>query len=223
MLAVVIGLLVGRLTVALRERLDDPILNTTISFAVPFMAYFPAERVEASGVLAVVLAGLVTGAMAMGYQLPEFVSAAEDETSVGEVTGLVLLVLGLLVALRFLGLAWPVVRDLAQRPRGGRSTEDQRVRLDEFEEREPITTRGMVVIAWAGMRGVVTVAAVQTIPDRHTASRHRRAGRLPRRPDHPRAVRPDTAGRHPAHGLRAGEPRGQDHRVRVLAAADRRG
>ena len=57
-----IGLLVGLLTVRLRQRLDDPVLNTTISFAVPFLAYFPAEQAGASGVLAVVTAGLVTGA-----------------------------------------------------------------------------------------------------------------------------------------------------------------
>jgi monovalent cation/hydrogen antiporter len=33
-----------------------------------------------------------------------------------------------------------------------------------FAEREPITARGYVAIGWAGMRGVVTVAAAQTIP-----------------------------------------------------------
>ena len=33
-----------------------------------------------------------------------------------------------------------------------------------FQEREPITARGIIVIAWAGMRGAVTVAAAQTIP-----------------------------------------------------------
>ena len=90
----------------LRQRLDDPVLNTTISFAVPFLAYFPAEEVDASGVLAVVVAGLVTGTLgsrrfsardrqtqaitwttisfilesgvflAMGYQLPELIDAA---------------------------------------------------------------------------------------------------------------------------------------------------
>ena len=130
---------VGRLTVLLRQRLDDPVLNTTISFAVPFLAYFPAEELHASGVLAVVVAGLVTGALgskrfsardrqtqattwttisfilesavflAMGYQLPELVDAARAETTVGEITGLVLLVVALLVALRFLGLAWPAL------------------------------------------------------------------------------------------------------------------
>src|SRR5699024_1961264 len=34
----------------------------------------------------------------------------------------------------------------------------------EFQAREPITGRGTVVMAWAGMRGVVTLAAAQTIP-----------------------------------------------------------
>ena len=33
----------------------------------------------------------------------------------------------------------------------------------EFAEKEPITRRGGVVLAWAGMRGVVTLAAAQSI------------------------------------------------------------
>ena len=220
--AAVIGWAVGVLTVRLRQRLDDPVLNTTISFAVPFLAYFPAEEVDASGVLAVVVAGLVTGSMgsrrfsardrqtqaitwttinfilesgvflAMGYQLSEFVDAAQAETTAAEITQLVLIVVGLLVALRFVGLAWPA---LTSRRETG---EEMRARLDqfeekldsmtaadereesrlawarrrlargkadvEFEEREPITGRGLLVLAWAGMRGVVTVAAAQTIP-----------------------------------------------------------
>jgi len=223
--AVVIGVLVGYLTALLRQRLDDPVLNTTISFAVPFLAYFPAEEAGASGVLAVVVAGLLTGAvgsrrfsardrqtqattwttisfllesgvfLAMGYQLPELVDAASAETTAGEITAIVLLVVGLLAALRFLGFAWPAVQSLLGR---GDRTEQARARLDQFEEhldsmdpadereetrlewarrrlarshadvdfeeREPITARGFLVLAWAGMRGVVTVAAAQTIP-----------------------------------------------------------
>ncbi|MET9311914.1 sodium:proton antiporter [Kribbella sp. NPDC003505] len=223
--AILIGAAVGLLTVVLRQRLDDPVLNTTISFAVPFLAYFPAEEAHASGVLAVVVAGLLTGALgsrkfsardrqtqattwttisfilesgvflAMGYQLPELVDDARAETTLGEITALVLLVVGLLVVLRFLGLAWPALQG-----RFGRNdrTEQVRAQLDQFEEhldsmepsgareenrlawarkrlargradvdfeeREPITGRGLLVLAWAGMRGVVTVAAAQTIP-----------------------------------------------------------
>lgn len=223
--AVLIGGLVGLLTVLLRQRLDDPVLNTTISFAVPFVAYFPAEELKASGVLAVVIAGLVTGALgsrrfsardrqtqattwttisfilesavflAMGYQLPELVEAAQGETTATEIGGLVGIVLILLIAVRFLGLAWPALGDrFADEGRGDQMRErlDQfeekldamdpadereetrlgwarrrlaRSRADiDFEEREAITARGLVVIAWAGMRGVVTVAAAQTIP-----------------------------------------------------------
>ncbi|MFF1820174.1 cation:proton antiporter [Kribbella sp. NPDC058245] len=220
-----IGGVVGLLTVLLRQRLDDPVLNTTISFAVPFLAYFPAEELNASGVLAVVIAGLLTGVLgskrfsardrqtqattwttvsfvlesavflAMGYQLPELVDAAREETTAGEMAALVLIVVGLLVVLRFVGLAWPA---LSGRFGRGDRNEQQRTRLTqfeekldamnpdgereesrlawarhrlargradvEFEEREPLTSRGMLVLAWAGMRGVVTVAAVQTIP-----------------------------------------------------------
>jgi NhaP-type Na+/H+ or K+/H+ antiporter len=223
--AALIGLVVGWLTVLLRQRLDDPVLNTTISFAVPFLAYFPAEEAHASGVLAVVLAGLVTGTLggkrfsardrgtqattwttisfvlesavflAMGYQLPELVDAARAETTIAEITGLVLIVVAILVVLRFLGLLWPA---LVGRFGSADRTDQLRARLDhasdrldamtpsgereenrmvwarrrlarsqadvEFEEREPITARGFLVLGWAGMRGVVTVAAVQTIP-----------------------------------------------------------
>ncbi|MFT4264941.1 MAG: sodium:proton antiporter [Nocardioides sp.] len=223
--ALLVGIGVGWGTVVLRARLDDPVLNTTLSFAVPFLAYFPAEEVHASGVLAVVAAALVTGTLggkrfsardrqtqattwttvnfilesgvflAMGYQLPELVDAAREETTLGEVTGIVLVCLALLVAIRFVGLAWPAVT-------GGvghaGKTEEFTARLDEFEQRletmepattrevrglhwarkrlargraevdfelrEPITRRGLLVIAWSGMRGVVTVAAAQTIP-----------------------------------------------------------
>lgn len=223
--AVVVGVVVGLVTVRLRQRLDDPVLNTTISFAVPFLAYYPAEEIHASGVLGVVLAGLVTGSLgakrfsardratqattwttinfilesglflAMGYQLPEFVDAARVETTAGQITGLVLIVVAVLVVLRFLGVA---ASGIAYRGRRAARGEQTRARLDqfeaklddmtpaddreetrlawartrlargradvEFEEREPLTAAGSLVLAWAGMRGVVTVAAVQSIP-----------------------------------------------------------
>lgn len=60
-LAVLIGLVVGAISVAVRARLHDATINTAISFAVPFMAYVPAEHFGASGLVAVVTTGLVTG------------------------------------------------------------------------------------------------------------------------------------------------------------------
>lgn len=223
--AVLAGALVGWLTVLLRQRLDDPVLNTTISFAVPFLAYFPGEELHASGVLAVVVAGVLTGNLgsqrfsardrqtqattwatisfilesavflAMGYELPQVIDAARTETTPGEIAGLVVVVVAALVVLRFLMLAWPALIE-----RYGPDDRSARLqtRLDEFEgriedfepqdehdetrlqwarhrlarskadiafeEREPLTSRGLFVVGWAGMRGVVTVAAAQTIP-----------------------------------------------------------
>ncbi len=59
--AAVIGLVVGAASVAVRARLHDATINTAISFAVPFIAYAPAEHLGASGLVAVVTTGLVTG------------------------------------------------------------------------------------------------------------------------------------------------------------------
>ena len=58
---VVVGLLVAMLLAAVRRRVEDPVLDTTLSFVAPFVAYLPAETVHASGVLAVVVTGLVLG------------------------------------------------------------------------------------------------------------------------------------------------------------------
>jgi NhaP-type Na+/H+ or K+/H+ antiporter len=59
--AALVGLVVGAISVAVRARLHDPTVNTAISFAVPFIAYAPAEHLGASGLVAVVTTGLVTG------------------------------------------------------------------------------------------------------------------------------------------------------------------
>lgn len=59
--AALVGLVVGAVSVAVRARLHDATINTAISFAVPFIAYAPAEHLGASGLVAVVTTGLVTG------------------------------------------------------------------------------------------------------------------------------------------------------------------
>ncbi|GGB19622.1 hypothetical protein GCM10011492_06850 [Flexivirga endophytica] len=60
-IAVVVGAVVGMVMVRVRAALRDPMLSTAISFAVPFISFLPAEELHASGVLAVVVTGLVIG------------------------------------------------------------------------------------------------------------------------------------------------------------------
>jgi CPA1 family monovalent cation:H+ antiporter len=59
--AVLIGGVLGVASVALRRRITDPVLDAALSLAVPFIAYLAGELAHASGVVAVVIAGIIVG------------------------------------------------------------------------------------------------------------------------------------------------------------------
>ncbi|MBN8867194.1 MAG: sodium:proton antiporter [Solirubrobacterales bacterium] len=65
--AVGVGLVVGIVNVRIRRFVSDPVLSTAISFVVPFIAYIPAEDFGFSGILAVVVTGLVTSDLAARF------------------------------------------------------------------------------------------------------------------------------------------------------------
>lgn len=60
-LAIVIGFAVGWLLLLARSKVADPTVSTVLSYAAPFLAAVPAEQLEASGLVAAVVAGMVTG------------------------------------------------------------------------------------------------------------------------------------------------------------------
>lgn len=224
--AVAIGLVVGVVTVAIRARLEDSVLATTISLAVPFLAFAPTMAIDASGVLAVVVAGLYTGYanpgsfsvvtrtsdrinwntiqfllenavfLLVGLQIRFLVDGVntDGELSLGATVGLGLLATALLILLRFLWVG-PLVLLLQLREgraesstlrsllflqqqltQPGQRTARKRItllrrryarkRADLEQLREQsIDWRSGVVMGWSGMRGVVTLAAAQSIPD----------------------------------------------------------
>jgi CPA1 family monovalent cation:H+ antiporter len=59
--AVLIGGVLGVASVALRRRITDPVLDAALSLAIPFIAYLAGELAHASGVVAVVVAGILVG------------------------------------------------------------------------------------------------------------------------------------------------------------------
>lgn len=69
--AMFIGLAVGQISLRLRAKLNDPVLNTAISFVIPFIAFLPAEHVGASGLVSAVMAGLIFGQFAPSYLTPQ--------------------------------------------------------------------------------------------------------------------------------------------------------
>ncbi|MFJ4109772.1 cation:proton antiporter [Oerskovia enterophila] len=69
--AVAIGFVVGKANLWLRSRVREATSNTAISFVVPFIAFLPSEHLGASGLVAVVTAGIVTGLGAPKHLSPQ--------------------------------------------------------------------------------------------------------------------------------------------------------
>jgi len=95
--AILVGTVVGVVNVRVRRWINDPVMNTAISFVVPFLAYIPAEDFGFSGVLAVVVAGLVTGNLAARHLKAEDRIAEETNwrTLAFLMEGLIFLLMGI--------------------------------------------------------------------------------------------------------------------------------
>jgi monovalent cation/hydrogen antiporter len=59
--ALIIGAALGAITVHLRKRITDSVLDMAVSLVVPFVAFLLGELVHSSGVVAVVVAGIIVG------------------------------------------------------------------------------------------------------------------------------------------------------------------
>ncbi|MDB6148242.1 MAG: Na+/H+ antiporter [Spartobacteria bacterium] len=174
------GLLVGFAVRAMQRNLDDPPVQITLSLLTPFLAYLPAERMHLSGVLATAAAGvylgwhspLIVGAryrlqafafwemvvfllngfvfIAIGLQLPGILRALKGESLVGLIDD-ALLICATVVLSR---IAWVVI-----------GTYVPRLLSQRLRARDPIPPwQEVAIIAWAGMRGVVSLAAAFALP-----------------------------------------------------------
>ncbi|GED97021.1 hypothetical protein nbrc107697_10600 [Gordonia crocea] len=59
--AVVVGFVVGKANLFIASKISNATVTTAVSFTVPYLAYLPAEHFKASGLVASVTAGIVTG------------------------------------------------------------------------------------------------------------------------------------------------------------------
>ncbi|MET9916523.1 Na+/H+ antiporter [Streptomyces sp. NPDC059605] len=163
----------------LRTHLKEALLQNTLSLLIPFVAYAAAERVHASGVLAVVVVALYLGHRS--WQV-DFATRLQEEAVrkmvafVLESSVFALIGLQLPFVLKGLGaydtgdaaryavlvfLAVVVVRFLWVYP----ATYTPRWLSRRIREREPGTDwRAPLIVGWAGMRGVVSLAIAFSIP-----------------------------------------------------------
>ena len=157
--------------------LSDPAVEITLTILTPYIAYLPAEKFGFSGVLAVVAAGLYVGHRSWEALGPE--SRLQRETIWRLLDFLLNSVVFILIGLQFPsiigGMKIPVgqmifigaaisfvviaVRFLWVFPMA--SLERYFFRRGD---KDYLSLGGLVVVSWAGMRGVVSLAAALALP-----------------------------------------------------------
>jgi monovalent cation/hydrogen antiporter len=175
-----IGLAVGWLASHVQRRLDDPPVQMTISLLTPFAAYIPAERWHASGVLAVVTSGLF-----LGWRGPQILTARTRlniyvfwEMMVFLLNGLVFVLIGLQLPRILHTLSGQSLKQLVWH--GAliscaaivvriawvfTSTNLLRLMSATLRKRDPYPAwQNAAIVAWTGMRGVVSLAAALAVP-----------------------------------------------------------
>lgn len=177
---IAIGAAIGWLASLIQQRLDDPPVQTTLSLLTPFAAYFAADKLGVSGVLAVVTAGLY-----LGWRAPEIIRSRTRlqivpvwEVIVFVLNGLIFILIGLqlpqvlenLSRQSLLNLCWQaaILNVVLIVARGAWVFAVKH--LPHFLAKRPDGTpplpnwRHTAIVAWTGMRGVVSLAAAMALP-----------------------------------------------------------
>ncbi|TWS22588.1 Na+/H+ antiporter [Tsukamurella sputi] len=175
---VVVGVLAALLLRFLLRRLTDPVLTTGITLISPWVSYLPAEHIHGSGVVATVVTGLI-----VAYRAPT------DQTAIGRMSARinwntiqfllensVFLLIGLQMRTIFEGadrspIGWPLIITtclavmltvILARMVWCAPSALISIKVDDASER--ISAGETTVLSWAGMRGVVTLAAAFILP-----------------------------------------------------------
>src|SRR5947209_18151682 len=174
-----VGLVVGYLVAALRRRLDNPPVEVTIALMTGYFAFIPANAINASGVLAVVTAGVY-----LGWRTPELTSVqtrlqgvAVFEIFAFVLNALVFALVGLQLSrildaltgqsagsLMRWGLLVTAAVVLTRLVWGPILTLLPKLLFPRLRHGVRITAGQPAVVAWSGMRGAVSLAAALAIP-----------------------------------------------------------
>ena len=176
-----VGAVVATTIRTARPRLGDPLIANAVSLAAPFVTYLLAEQLHTSGVLAVVIAGLMIGHDAgreetgasrlqtgavwqlvefllegfvflfIGQQLPNILRGLQAEP-VGTVIAAAAVTVGAVLLVRPL---WLVLTQSVPAWLHGRLGTRSNERLGGRE---------LLALSWAGTRGVVSLVVVAAVP-----------------------------------------------------------
>lgn len=177
---VAIGLIVGFLVAFVRRRVDNPPVEVTIALITGYLAFIPANAAQASGVLAVVTAGIY-----LGWRTPELTSFQTRLTGNAVWEIFTFVINAVLFAL--IGLQLPSILDALTGYAGTKLvwwgvivtgtvmvtrlvfvpvfTYLPKRFLGSFDANNPAPpVSRAAIVAWAGMRGAVSLAAALAVP-----------------------------------------------------------
>jgi CPA1 family monovalent cation:H+ antiporter len=172
---VLVGVVVGVIVTKALYRTGDPTLEIVVSLIAPMAAFLAAEAVGVSGVLAVVVAGLITGRRAATIFSPDarLMGTGAWQIVIWAINAFVFMLIGLQLPtimeglgaystgeLAWLGVAVSVTVIVTRIVWVYPATYLPRLLSRSLRERDPYPPpRAVFVVAWAGMRGVVSLAA----------------------------------------------------------------
>jgi monovalent cation/hydrogen antiporter len=172
---IAVGIIVGKLVTRALHKTGDPTLEIILTLIAPIAAYLGAELIGVSGVLATVTAGLITGRRAARVLSPDarLMGYGTWSTVIWLINAFVFMLLGLqlpaiirdlsdysALQLAGLGIAVSLTVILARFAWVFPATYLPRRLSRSLRERDPSPSpRAIFIISWAGMRGVVSLAA----------------------------------------------------------------
>ena len=176
-----VGLVTGWIVDRIERTIDDGPIEIAISILVPYAAYFGADRIHASGVLAVVACGLYLSRRSSEFFSPEVRLQAWGawDSLTFILNGLVFVLIGLqlphvlagiqeyrlhtllMYGALFSGLV--ILLRLIWMFPGAFLANRIRTRILHQDVKLP-SARSILVIGWTGMRGVIALAAAIALP-----------------------------------------------------------
>lgn len=178
---IIIGYAAGMLVAWVRPRVKDAAVESTISLLTPFIAYLPAEWLHASGVLSVVTCGIY-----LSRKLPQAVAPRVRLRAYAIWATVVFILNGIVFIL--IGLQLPTILNALKQTPALRLVQYAAIvsgvvilaRLlwvlvatavaNTFPTSPASAPRpdwkGVFVVGWTGMRGIVSLAAALALPDK---------------------------------------------------------
>ena len=181
---IAVGLIIGYIMVFAHKKIsENAVVETCLSLLTPFIAYLLAERIHTSGVLAVVTAGLLISWRArevfsfqtrlqtnvvwntliflmnglvfilIGLQLPEIVKSFEGDR-LYRIIGYGLVISLVTIVIRIL---WVFAGAYHQ-------TVFKQKKPEVVDESAPTSWKNVLIVAWTGTRGVVSLATALALP-----------------------------------------------------------